>query len=1408
MAIGFEDGITVAHILGSANEMYTIGAVGKAALAVNGAATSGTVTLLATLSAISTTGEAIGIWLNDYDFVLNANAAIAATTQSGSAYAVSHAKLKFATASTVATITATSTTGKSALLYNTTATAPFSTAATLTVSTESGMAMGVYVTGAFSYSVDGAYVLHADATDDGGCAYGAYVSGGSLTVGANLSATGPAAFGAYIEEGGILTPQASARFTATATQNAACGIYVQSGEMDGSAVFTVTATSPLTAYGVYNSDTVWSLYASVTASATDTDGIAYGVFNNGTLLSLYGTVTVHASGIGYGLYNGGTVNSLRSPLTVNAAANAYGVYVVGGCISATVSGFGTTVVSTGADAYGIYVGGGQVGSFGLSGSMRYGVITATAEGGIAYGLYVASGVMYVHGEELYYKAAVPSTGITICEGYSEVQKSEADAVYPLYHYLTAASYTITFVTNGGAGVSQYTYKVDASVYLPTTTRDGADFAGWFYDSGLSSAATLTKMPNYNLTLYAGWTVTVTFVDQTGGTTIAPVTGFIGASVPVDAPVRSGYNFVGWFAASDLTGDAYVLDYFPEAHLTLYVKWEAKKVTITFVTNGGSEIAPVTGQVGGWISVDDPMRPGYYFDGWYLDAGLSQRYYISTFPENDLTLYARWEVTLCLILLGDYTACTVRLNFGDVNGDGVLGDGEYQEYVFPADTFYIEDTSEWWIYSALPDYLGQLLGMTQPMRVKGWFTEPAGGTAVNLASGIGTWGVEPVDGVINLYPQLVPLENAVCVTDMWLEADMVDFGQTDFQMIFTDDLSAEVKGVQGGYRYYTYKSFRRGTHKVLFAAYDTGVYATVVRYGLDGSIVETVFDGEMPIPSVDLASLTHEIHMEEGEVLEFRVYISDAEKTEDVTFVVGACLPNVSTLTSVEELFVMYNVDDYVIYSAAMGTVMLPVNGTPGFDGVSGWKYKVNGVPSSETLTAITPTLLENIDIWQDMGGLCLLQLYPYSSDQLMGFVATITAGRYFNPGVLLDSEQQLNAVIRDNGGLTFTFLWEGLLANTPTLPPTYGLTTLCFNQGLPAGTTVTIIDLSSLLTMQGDDLPTFGYYAYVVGEGEAGVTELDLNRFTAFGGGGTFAGFSSVMIINVSFAGAASAPSSGKIWIKLDGTRTDAELSYTVKTTTQTPFGSVTIEPGESFGGTLPLPEMAGQGYNEDDLVLLLLRLAENDGTPVALPATIQLTGTGVFQYHDFAGAVVGTVASLADGGTYVGMLDISALRYHNFSGKLYYEVVVVPADTDLTAFSCFGVESSVHTRYAVSLTVSDAPSLSFAEPEGTAQQGESITLSVYATDQSNSELELYVYQTVEGKMQYTRACATLLEGISVDQYGHATFDDGSTLTCGEFTLTLRAVADDGSPGATAGVYFLVVNLNGNYAVYTLTVTE
>jgi len=68
-------------------------------------------------------------------------------------------------------------------------------------------------------------------------------------------------------------------------------------------------------------------------------------------------------------------------------------------------------------------------------------------------------------------------------------------------------------------------------------------------------------------------------------------------------------------------------------------------TVTFNSNGGSAVAPVTGQAGDPITPPaDPTRIGYLFSGWYTDTELTGTVLWPYLITGNATLYAKWTAT--------------------------------------------------------------------------------------------------------------------------------------------------------------------------------------------------------------------------------------------------------------------------------------------------------------------------------------------------------------------------------------------------------------------------------------------------------------------------------------------------------------------------------------------------------------------------------------------------------------------------------------------------------------------------------------------------------------------------------------------------------------------------------------------
>ena len=166
------------------------------------------------------------------------------------------------------------------------------------------------------------------------------------------------------------------------------------------------------------------------------------------------------------------------------------------------------------------------------------------------------------------------------------------------------------------------------------TRAGYTQVGWSTVDGGEKVYGFEDIYTKNeaLTLYPVWNTnkyTITF-DTNGGSEIAPITQDYGTEITApDNPTRKGYTFKGW--------DKEIPETMPAENITVKAQLEINQYTITFDTNGGSEIAPITQDYGTEITApDNPTRKGYTFKGW--DKEIPE-----TMPAENMTVKAQWEI---------------------------------------------------------------------------------------------------------------------------------------------------------------------------------------------------------------------------------------------------------------------------------------------------------------------------------------------------------------------------------------------------------------------------------------------------------------------------------------------------------------------------------------------------------------------------------------------------------------------------------------------------------------------------------------------------------------------------------------------------------------------------------------------
>ena len=136
----------------------------------------------------------------------------------------------------------------------------------------------------------------------------------------------------------------------------------------------------------------------------------------------------------------------------------------------------------------------------------------------------------------------------------------------------------------------------------------------------------------------------------------------GTKIPrPEDPVRSGFDFVGWYADVTLTVTwDFDTDLMPDTSLVLYAKWEVGIRNIIYILNGGeisTENHPTTYLPGQNIVLPQARRLGYTFKGWFnynqdfitypnsegTKPGDKPIVTIGSNQFEDVTIYAHWSV---------------------------------------------------------------------------------------------------------------------------------------------------------------------------------------------------------------------------------------------------------------------------------------------------------------------------------------------------------------------------------------------------------------------------------------------------------------------------------------------------------------------------------------------------------------------------------------------------------------------------------------------------------------------------------------------------------------------------------------------------------------------------------------------
>ena len=309
---------------------------------------------------------------------------------------------------------------------------------------------------------------------------------------------------------------------------------------------------------------------------------------------------------------------------------------------------------------------------------------------------------------------VNGSGIT----YENLSQATFTAGTTLYAQWTPNTYVVTYNYNnatGGASIASATFvTAGTSIELPTPTRTGYTFAGWFSDAALSAPIVSTGN-NYSptgsilaLIAYAKWTAinynfTYDSNSADSGTVPTETSKQITQSVTIKANtgslIRVGYSFSGWNTSSNGTGTNYLSGsqfIVGSSNVILYAKWSPNSYTVTYNNNGATGNAQrgssnVTSDT--YITEDSPislpgvgtlLRSGYTFGGWNTSAAGTGTNRVEDDPYttvSDVIFYAKWNPVTYSITYNGNTS-----NGGTTPAVGEYTTGQTSPYVVVSNTF--------------------------------------------------------------------------------------------------------------------------------------------------------------------------------------------------------------------------------------------------------------------------------------------------------------------------------------------------------------------------------------------------------------------------------------------------------------------------------------------------------------------------------------------------------------------------------------------------------------------------------------------------------------------------------------------------------------------------------------------------
>lgn len=178
------------------------------------------------------------------------------------------------------------------------------------------------------------------------------------------------------------------------------------------------------------------------------------------------------------------------------------------------------------------------------------------------------------------------------------------------------------------------YSIDYSFKQTISAEEAAALAG-------------DRKNGQTIDLYAEWgpveyKITYKNLSKTAGNVNPNVYNGVDGLPSFSDPVDNGYKFEGWYSDSKLKKRIYSIAPGEKGNKTVYAKMTPINYSITYNLNGGTnnKSNPTSYNITKYVSLKNPSKTGYTFDGWYLNGSKVKSIEKGKFW--DIVLEAKWS----------------------------------------------------------------------------------------------------------------------------------------------------------------------------------------------------------------------------------------------------------------------------------------------------------------------------------------------------------------------------------------------------------------------------------------------------------------------------------------------------------------------------------------------------------------------------------------------------------------------------------------------------------------------------------------------------------------------------------------------------------------------------------------------